>query len=119
MAMDVIFVARTLAKRGLLTPGRPDRVLDQLVSLRRWGFTLAGELRAAVARDPDLAAVIDEQGIVTYRMLLDRAQRLGAALAEVHGIKPSDRVAIMCRNHVGMIEAMVACSIVGADAVLV
>jgi acyl-CoA synthetase (AMP-forming)/AMP-acid ligase II len=117
--MDVIFVARTLAKRGLLTPGRPDRVLDQLLSLRRWGFTLAGELRAAVARDPDFPAVIDEQGIVTYRMLLDRAQRLAVALAEVHSIGPRDRVAIMCRNHVGMIEAMVACSIIGADAVLV
>jgi acyl-CoA synthetase (AMP-forming)/AMP-acid ligase II len=117
--MDVLFVARTLARRGLLSPGRPDRVVDQLHSLRRWGFTLAGEVRAAAARDPDRPAVIDEHRTVSYRVLLERAQRLGASLTGSYHIRTHGRVAIMCGNHAGMLEAMIACSIVGADAVLV
>ena len=117
--MDLPFVARTLAKRGLLNPGRPDRVVRQLNSLRRWGFTLAGEVRAAAARDPDLPAVIDEHRTISYRVLLDRARRLGVRLAETYRIRAHDRVALMCGNHAGMLEAMIACSVIGADVVLV
>lgn len=118
--MDALFVGKTLARRGLLNPGRPDRVLDQLNVFRRWGFTLAAEVRAAEARDPDRAAVIDEQrGAVTYRLLLLHAQRLAAGLAATRGVKEGDRIGLLCRNHAGFIEAMVACSILGADAVLV
>jgi acyl-CoA synthetase (AMP-forming)/AMP-acid ligase II len=118
--VDLLFVGKTLMRRGLLGPGRPDRVLDQLKILRRWGFTLAAELRAAEARDPHKAAVIDEhRGAVTYRMLLRRAQRLAVGLAGRYGIKEGHRVGLLCRNHAGFIEAMAACSILGADVVLV
>src|SRR5581483_858412 len=66
------------------------------------------------------AAVIDEhRGIVSYRLLLRRAQRLATALAATRGIGERDRIGLLCRNHAGFIEAMVACSILGADAVLV
>ncbi|WP_117214681.1 AMP-binding protein [Allorhizocola rhizosphaerae] len=118
--MDVWFIGKTLARRGLLSPGRPDRVVDQLNTFRRWGFTLAAELPAAEARDPHKAAVIDEhRGPVTYRQLLKRAQRLAAGLAATRGVREKDRIGLLCRNHAGFIEAMVACSILGADAVLV
>lgn len=118
--MDALFVGKTLARRGLLRPGRPDRVLDQLNVFRRWGFTLAAEVRAAEARDPHKPAVIDEhRGIVSYRLLLRRSQRLAAGLAATRGIGEGDRIGLLCRNHAGFIEAMVACSILGADAVLV
>jgi acyl-CoA synthetase (AMP-forming)/AMP-acid ligase II len=118
--VDPLFIGKTLARRGLLRPGRPDRVFDQLRTLRRFGFTLAAELRAAEARDPHRVAVIDDQrGSVSYRRLLRRSQRLAGALAATRGIKPKDRVGLLCRNHAGFIEAMVACSIIGADAVLV
>ncbi|HCT75515.1 MAG TPA: acyl-CoA synthetase [Micromonosporaceae bacterium] len=118
--MDLLFVGKTLARRGLLHPGRPDRVIDQLNTFRRFGFTLAAELRAAEARDPHKPAVIDEhRGVVSYRLLLKRAQRLAAGLAATRGIQERDRIGLLCRNHAGFIEAMVACSILGADAVLV
>jgi acyl-CoA synthetase (AMP-forming)/AMP-acid ligase II len=118
--VDLLFVGKTLARRGLLNPGRPDRILDQLNTLRRWGFTLAGELRAAEARDPHKAAVIDEhRGPVSYRLLMRRSQRLAAGLIATRGVREGDRIGLLCRNHAGFIEAMVACSIIGADAVLV
>ncbi|GAA1419922.1 AMP-binding protein [Catellatospora coxensis] len=118
--MDLLFIVRTLARRGLLSPGSPTRVADQLNTLRRWGFTLAGELRAAEARDPHRPAVIDEhRGAITYRQLLHRSQRLAVALGGTRGVAPGVRVGLMCRNHAGLIEALVACSLLGADAVLV
>jgi hypothetical protein len=44
--MDALFVAATMARRGLLTPARPDRVVRQFAALGRWGgFGLAGEKR--------------------------------------------------------------------------
>jgi acyl-CoA synthetase (AMP-forming)/AMP-acid ligase II len=117
--MDLLFIARTLARRGILTPGRPDRVMEQLDALRKWGFTLAGEARSAEARDPHRIAVIDEQrGPITYRKLLRRAQRLALGLAASHGVVESDRIGLLCRNHAGLIEAMIACSLLGADSVL-
>jgi acyl-CoA synthetase (AMP-forming)/AMP-acid ligase II len=118
--VDVLFVGKTLARRGLLRPGRPDRILDQLNVFRRHGFTLAAQVRAAEARDPHRTAIIDEhRGAVSYRLLLRRAQRLATALAATRGIREGDRVGLLCRNHAGFVEAMVACSILGADAVLV
>ena len=118
--MDLFFVGKTLARRGLLKPGRPDRIFDQLNTFRRYGFTLAAELRAAEARDPHRTAVIDDRrGAVSYRLLLRRSQRLAGALAATRGIRAKDRIGLLYRNHAGFIEAMVACSIIGADAVLV
>jgi acyl-CoA synthetase (AMP-forming)/AMP-acid ligase II len=84
--MDALFIAMTMARRGLLTPGRPDRVVRQFASLGRWGFGLAGELRQAAARSPRRIAVVDDERQVTYAELLDRSARLAAALAS-----PTDR----------------------------
>jgi acyl-CoA synthetase (AMP-forming)/AMP-acid ligase II len=84
--MDALFIAATMARRGLLTPARPDRVVRQFASLGRWGFGLAGELRQAAARSPRRIAVVDDERQVTYAELLDRSARLAAALA-----KPADR----------------------------
>lgn len=118
--MDLLFIGKTFARRGLLSPGRPDKVIDQLNTFRRFGFTLAAELRAAEARDPHKTAVIDEQrGPISYQTLLRRAQRLAVGLAAHCGVSEGDRVGLLCRNHAGFLEAMAACSILGADVVLV
>ncbi|MEU5944069.1 AMP-binding protein [Micromonospora sp. NPDC047465] len=118
--MDLPFVVATLTRRGLLAPGRPIRVAAQLGALRKWGWSLAGELRQAAARDPDRAAVVDERGAeLTYAELLDRAERLARATRAAFGVQPGDRVGVLCRNHHGLIETVVAAILLGADAVLV
>ncbi|MEV0895552.1 AMP-binding protein [Actinoplanes sp. NPDC049802] len=113
--MDWAFIAATMARRGLLTPGRPDRIVRQFASLGRWGFGLAGELRQAASRSPDRVAVIDDERTVTYTELLDRAGRLARALP----VKPGERVGLLCRNSARMIEALIGVTILGADPVLV
>ncbi|MEU6072374.1 AMP-binding protein [Micromonospora sp. NPDC047074] len=118
--MDLPFVVATLTRRGLLAPGRPIRVSAQLQALRRWGWNIAGELRQAAARDPGRTAVVDERGAeLTYAELLDRAERLARGMRAVLGVRAGDRVGVLCRNHHGLIEAVVAATLLGADAVLV
>ncbi|WBB65611.1 AMP-binding protein [Micromonospora sp. WMMD812] len=118
--MDLPFIVTTLTRRGLLTPGRPIRVASQLSALRKWGWSLAGELRQAAARDPDRPAIIDEDGVeLTYQQLLDRAERMARAMRSGHGVQTGDRIGVLCRNHHGLIETIVAATLLGVDAVLV
>ena len=111
---DTGFLVTTLARRGLIAPGPPVRVVRQLDQLRRWGFGLAGELRQAAARQPDRVAVIDDDGSRTYAELLDRSEKLARALE----VGPGDRVGVLFRNSAAMIETLVAVTTVGADPVL-
>ena len=49
--MDLPFLISTLTRRGVLTPGSPVRTVAQLAALRRWGFTLVGELVQTLHHD--------------------------------------------------------------------
>jgi non-ribosomal peptide synthetase component E (peptide arylation enzyme) len=101
--MGAAFVVSTMARRGLLTPDLPHRVVRQFAELRRWGYGLTGELRQAAARSPGRVAVVDEsRGPLSYAALLDRSSRLAAALPVAAG----DRVGVLCRNSAAMIETL-------------
>ncbi|MFC4065259.1 AMP-binding protein [Actinoplanes subglobosus] len=113
--MDALFIASTMARRGLLTPGDPVRVARQFAALGRWGFGLAGEVRQAAARSPHRIAVLDDERQVTYAELLDRSSRLAAALP----VRAGDRVGLLCRNSARMLEALIGVATRGADAVLI
>ncbi|TQS44909.1 AMP-binding protein [Cryptosporangium phraense] len=110
-------LASTLIKAGVIAPGRPDRVAKQLAALRSWGLSLAGGYTSAAARDPDRIALIDERRQVTFAELIDRATRISQGLAQ-RGVQGRTRVAVLCRNHAGLIEALVASAMLGADTVL-
>ncbi|PWV47815.1 AMP-binding protein [Nocardiopsis sp. L17-MgMaSL7] len=110
-------VARVLVRAGVLSPGRPDRIVRQLRALRTWGATIAGGYAAAGERVPDQVSVIDESGSTTFGEM----NQLGRALArDLHdlGVGQGTRVGILCRNHSGLVQAAVACGRLGADAVL-
>jgi acyl-CoA synthetase (AMP-forming)/AMP-acid ligase II len=111
-------VLRILIRSGILRPARPDRTVRQLLSLARWGATIAGGYRAAAARSPHRIAVIDERRSVTFREVQRRAVRLANGLEKL-GAAPGSRVAVLCRNHAWFVEAVVAAAELGADVVLV
>src|SRR5271168_3432271 len=115
MARHKLLVARALIDTGMFEPLRPDRVLQSLVALRRWGATPAGAYSGAAARHPDRAAIIDERGVLSFGQLNRRTNALAHELRKA-GIAEGDGVAIMCRNHRGFVEATVACSKLGAGA---
>jgi fatty-acyl-CoA synthase len=93
---------------------RPDRAIGALLALRRWGSTPAAGYAVSAWRYPDAPAVIDERGTVTFRALHKRSNALARAL-QARGVRAGDGVAVMCRNHRGMVEATIATAKLGAD----
>jgi fatty-acyl-CoA synthase len=108
--------AATLARVGVLRPHRPDRLVRTGLALLRWGPTPAAGYMASTARFPDEVAIIDDSGTLTFREVHERSNALAHALA-AWGIGVGDGVAIMCRNHRGFIEATIAASKLGANAI--
>jgi len=116
-AGQALNVPLTMARRGLLWPWRPLRATRQLTALLHWGTTLAGGLVSAAARDPGRTALVDEAGELTYAELHERTDRLAAALIpDCRGRRL--RVGVLCRNHRGLVESLIACSKRGAEVVL-
>lgn len=106
-----------LARTGLLRPGRPIRTLRQLALVRRWGTSLAGALMSSAIREPHRPAIVDERGTLTYEEVDVRTDRLAASLFPDR-IGPRPRIGVLCRNHRGMVESLIAASKRGAEVVL-
>ena len=105
----------TLAGAGIVRPARPDRLVKSVVALARWGPTPAAGYTVSATRYPDEVGIVDELGTLTFREIHERTNALAHAL-RADGIGPGRAVAIMCRNHRGFVDALVACSKLGADA---
>lgn len=114
-AASVARAGGMFARSGLWRPGPPLKVVRQLGALRRWGTLLGGTVASAAARDPGAVAIVDDAGELTYGEVDARTDRLAAALGRIND---APRVAVLCRNHRGMVEALVACSKRGCDLVL-
>ncbi len=107
--------ARVLARAGLLSPSRPDRLLGMALALARWGITPATGYAAGAARHPDRAALVDDEGVLTYREVDQRTTRIAAELRS-RGVAEGSAVGVLARNGRGFVEAMVALAKCGADA---
>ncbi|BBY63659.1 acyl-CoA ligase FadD12 [Mycolicibacterium helvum] len=107
----------TLAKAGFLTPMRPDRTVRMVAAARDEGLTIATGFATAAARRPDSPGLIDELGTLTWRELDERAHALAAALQQLPAGTPQV-VGIMCRNHRGFVESLIAATRIGADVLL-
>ncbi|HET6965980.1 MAG TPA: AMP-binding protein [Acidimicrobiales bacterium] len=106
-----------MARTGLLGFGGATAFLRSAPALWRSGLTPAAGFVIGAARYPHRPALVDETGSWTFSETADRVERLAGSLVS-RGISRSDRVAIMCRNHRGFVEALAAVSRIGADAVL-
>jgi fatty-acyl-CoA synthase len=108
---------RTLWRAGVIAPLRPDKYLRMGVAMRRVGMTATAGFAVAAQRCPERPGLVDERGTLTWKQLDDRFDALAAALQELPGGIPKN-VAVMCRNHRGFIEALVAANRLGADVLL-
>ena len=111
---DTFGLLRTLWRARLIAPLRPDRYLRMAAAGRRVGLTATMGVAVAAQRCPDRPGLIDDLGTLTWRELDDRCDALAVALQELN----PRRVAVMCRNHRGFVEALVAANRIGADILL-
>jgi acyl-CoA synthetase (AMP-forming)/AMP-acid ligase II len=116
-AADMIGLVQTLLRAGLIAPMRPDRYVRMGAAMRREGTTPTAGFAAAAQRCPDRPGLVDELGTLTWRQLHERCDAFAAALQALPGGTPN-LIGIMCRNHRGFVEALVASHRVGADLLL-
>jgi fatty-acyl-CoA synthase len=109
--------ARVLGASGVVRPMRPSTVARIGKALRDWGTGPAGGFTAMALRDPDRVAIIDERGSLTFGEIQRRSNAVARALAD-RGVGEGDSVALMCRNHRGFVDALVAIAKLGADVLL-
>ncbi|WP_156745770.1 acyl-CoA ligase FadD12 [Mycobacterium sp. ACS4054] len=110
-------VITTLRRAGMIAPMRPDRYLKIAAAMRREGMGMTVGFASAAQRCPDRPGLIDELGTLTWRQLDERINALAAALQKLPAGRPRV-VGIMCRNHRGFVEAVVATNRIGSDVVL-
>jgi fatty-acyl-CoA synthase len=108
---------RLLTGSGVIAPVAPYRAALFPTALYRYGFTPTTAYVVGRWRHPDRVAIVDDRGTLTFREIHDRTDRLARALAD-RGVGPGSRVAVLCRNHRGPIETILAVSKLGADVVL-
>jgi acyl-CoA synthetase (AMP-forming)/AMP-acid ligase II len=114
---DAAGLLRTMWRAGLIAPLRPDKYLRMGVAMRRVGMTATSGFALAAQRCPDRPGLVDERGTLTWKRLDERFDALAVALQELADGPPKS-VAVMCRNHRGFIEALVAANRIGADVLL-
>ncbi len=108
--------AAVLRRAGLIAPIRPDRLVGMALALR-YGASVAAALSACAARHPDRAAIIDDEGTLTYGEVATRTDALAAAYT-LRGLGTGTAVGLLARNGRGFLEPLVALGKVGADVVL-
>jgi acyl-CoA synthetase (AMP-forming)/AMP-acid ligase II len=116
-ARNVFGVITTLSRAGMIAPMRPDRYVKMAAAMRREGMGMTVGFAGAAQRCPDRPGLVDELGTLTWRQLDERINALAAALQDLPSGQPKV-VGIMCRNHRGFVEAVVAANRIGSDVVL-
>ncbi len=108
--------AYVLARQGVLRPLRPDKIARIAAAYRRWGVTPPLGFAIGAVRHPDRPAVIDERGVLSYAEVEHRTTRLAHGLRD--RLHPGERIGVLCRNHHGAVETIVAAGKLGTDVVL-
>jgi acyl-CoA synthetase (AMP-forming)/AMP-acid ligase II len=114
---DAVGLIGTLARARMIAPMRPDRYLKMAAAMRREGMGMTVGFAGAAQRCPDRPALIDELGTLTWRQLDERINALAAAFQKLPAGQP-EVIGIMCRNHRGFVESLVAANRIGSDVVL-
>jgi acyl-CoA synthetase (AMP-forming)/AMP-acid ligase II len=108
---------RVIVRSGVVRPYSPATLARLAHVLHDWGTGPAGGFTTLAVRSPEAVGLVDELGALTWRELHGRSNALARALAEL-GIHEGDNVAVMCRNHRGFLEAVLAVNKLGADVLL-
>ncbi len=114
---DTIGLVATMRRSGMIAPLRPDKYLRIAAAMRRENVSAISGFASAAQRCPDRPGLVDELGTLTWREIDQRCDAFAAALQALPGGQPKV-IGIMCRNHRGFIEAVVAANRIGSDLLL-
>ena len=114
----VTTAARALLRSGLLSPPSPVAGFRVLREARRGGTNPYSLLAVAAARWPNRAAIVDDDGVLSYRELRSKTESVARGLS-AGGVGRRQAVGVMCRNGWGFVAGVYAAALVGADVVLV
>ena len=110
--------ARALLRSGLVSPLSPTAGFRLLREARRGGTNPYTLLAVTAARWPNRAAIIDDDGALSYAELRLAIESLARELSG-GGVGPGQAVGVMCRNGRGFVAGVFAAALVGADVVLI
>jgi fatty-acyl-CoA synthase len=105
-----------LARAGLLRPVSPVQLAAILRAVRDYG-ELGAAVTLAVVRHRDAVGLIDERGALTFGDLDARSNAVANEWRRA-GLQPGSTVAILARNHRGLLDALFAGMKTGARVVL-
>ncbi|MFI9509553.1 acyl-CoA synthetase [Nocardia sp. NPDC052566] len=113
---DLALGVNILMKRRLFNPLRPDHAVQSALNVLKYGPFAGVALHAAQTR-PNSAAIVDERGELTFGQLNEQSSAFARGLTDL-GIKPGDVVAVLARDHRGMVLSLLATGKLGVRAVL-
>ena len=107
---------RKIIESGAFRLEPPQNYAALAADIVKWGeFGMLPSLNAR--RTPNRAALIDEEGELTYKELDEAANAVAHGLA-AKGVRGGDGVAILARNHRWFVIANYGCARVGARIIL-
>lgn len=98
-----------IRRLGFLDPGRVAAVAG---AIGRWGPTIATLYRAAALRYPLRPAVVDHRGALNFVRLDSRSSALASGFRAI-GLRPGQRLGLLCYNHRDFVEANLAAAKAG------
>ncbi|MBO0840816.1 MAG: AMP-binding protein, partial [Sciscionella sp.] len=103
-------------RRAGMVPLRPDETVRALLDVRGLG-PIAGAIAVAARRNPRAIGVADERGALTFTQLSNRSNALARGW-QADGIGAGSTIALLCRDHRWMVDAMGAAAKIGAKLLL-
>ncbi len=108
--------AGVLARTGVIPLGRPDHSAQALIALRRYGI-LGAAIKIATQRNGSMLGLVDELGELTFSEL-DRRSNALASSWRAAGLDHTSVIAVLCRDHRGLVDSMFAAGKIGAKVLL-
>ena len=111
------WIGKVLFGSRMITLMRPDKYVGMTRVIRTQGTHATSGFALAAVRAPHGVGLIDERGSLAWPEIQQRAGALGAGLVAANG-GPCESVAILARNHRGLVDALLASTRIGAQALL-
>ncbi|GGK45126.1 acyl-CoA synthetase [Nocardia camponoti] len=107
---------KVMVDRKLFNPLRLDHAARSYLHIAKFG-PFAGVVMHAAQSRPDSPAIVDERGELTFRELDEQSNAFARGL-RASGVNEGDVIAILARDHRGMVLSMLAAGKLGVRAVL-